>query len=158
MLSGFPWSSSSLVQFLSMVFYPLTAALQRLKCLRYNIDGPWFVAASISILALFSTIQMQSVRYLPVSISHSIHQSSLIMWCKMNRQNNGYCCLHLTLSTGTSYPSSCLFMYFFAHGGSSFITSRNICFSVHSGLWMTEHESFHGPRIYTFVQRTIFFE
>jgi len=30
--------------------------------------------------------------------------------------------------------------------------------SLTSGLWMTEHESFHGPRIYTFVQRTICFE
>jgi len=44
-LSGFPWSNSALVQSLSMVFYPLTAALQRFKCLRHNIDDPWFVVA-----------------------------------------------------------------------------------------------------------------
>jgi len=56
------------------------------------------------------------------------------------------------------YPSSCLLMYFFTYGGSSSVISRNISFSIPSGLWMTEPEGFQCAGIYAFVQRTICFE
>jgi len=56
------------------------------------------------------------------------------------------------------YPSSCLFMYFFIQRGSSSITSQKTCFSVPSGLCMTEPEGFHCAGVYIFVQKTICFE
>ena len=49
-------------------------------------------------------------------------------------------------------------MYFFTHGGSSSITLQNICFNVPIELCKTEHEGFHCPGIYGFVQKTICFE
>jgi len=92
-------------------------------------------------------------------VTRFVHHNSLIMWWEMNRKKmvitSASKIIYWDEQCRMFYPSSCLFMYFFILRSSSSITSRNTCFSIPSGLCVTEPEGFHCAGIYIFVQKTI---
>ena len=160
-------------------------APERPQCMRHTIHGSWvvngtdfhscFILNYVNISSTLYHFIIDSGRYLkPLSFRNHLlvllvsiillMSSQLITHVVENKQKK------TVIMTSTLniiywdekcrmlYPSSFLFMYFFTHEGSSSITSKNICFSIHIGLWMIEPECLHCAVIYTFIQRTTCFK
>jgi len=160
---------------LSMILIPMTPAPQRSRCVRHNIHGPWivdsvyfrscFILNYVNITSTLSHFTVDSSRfldpltsrnYLPVLLVSIVLLNSSQLANHVVEDEYTYNIIYWDEQHQMLYSWSCLFMYFFTQGSS--ITLRDICFSVPIGLQMTEPEWFHCAGIYTFVQRTIFFE